>query len=236
MSNKPLAIIAILLLITSLILSCSRTKAAEEDGPGETAPVTEVADRQTPQAATPDTDATTDAVPMRLTDQGRARAEKSVVAPADPRDTAFETGRFTAVPFHPRDTILGPFGATVTGSARDRAVLSASDDLFSSLLEGELPADTLSSRIGPGGRAVLEDLIWRADTLTEIRLGEVYNMTDREASVPFRLIGEMRFALGEVILEKVGDQWYTADIQVELFDRDTTSRFDPGVVRSNGNL
>ena len=32
MSNKPLAIIAILLLITSSILSCSRTKAAEEDG------------------------------------------------------------------------------------------------------------------------------------------------------------------------------------------------------------
>ncbi|MCK4514038.1 MAG: hypothetical protein KAU31_02210, partial [Spirochaetaceae bacterium] len=138
-------------------------------------------------------------MPLRLTDQGRARAEQPIVAPADPRDTAFEAARFTAIPFHPRDTILGPIGVTATSSARDRTVLSASAALFSSLLGGELPTDLLSNRIGPGGRAVFENLIWAANTLSEVRFGAVVTMTDREALVPVRLIGESRFAVGEVI-------------------------------------
>ncbi|MEE8441045.1 MAG: hypothetical protein V3S41_04925 [Spirochaetia bacterium] len=231
MPHKQLAIVAILLPIILLFASCSRSESAD-DG----APATAAVDRRSAPGVSPVREGTDFAVPLRLTDQGRARAETPVVAPADPRDTAFEAARFTALPFRPRDTILGPFGVSAAGSARDRAVLSASEDLFFALLAGELPTELLSNRIGPGGRAVLEDLIWAAARFSEVRLGVVVTMTDREASVPFRLMGESRFAVGEVILVKLGDQWYTSDIQVESFDRDTTSRFDPGVVRSNAGL
>ncbi|MBU8913121.1 MAG: hypothetical protein KOO61_03795 [Spirochaetales bacterium] len=236
MSYKQIVLTVILLPTLFVFASCSRSKTAEDGAVSDGEPVTVAPERQASPERPPVREGTDAAVPMRLTDQGRARAEQPVVAPADPRDTAFEAPRFTAVPFHPRDTILGPFGAAMTGSARDRAVLSASEHLFSSLLAGDLPTDALSYRIGPGGRAVFEDLIWAAETLSEVRLGVVVTMSDGEASVPFRLMGESRFAVGEVILEKLGDQWYTSDIQVEFFDRDTTSRFDPGVVRSSGNL
>ena len=236
MSYKQLALIAILLPTLFVFASCSRSKTAEEAGASDGEPATVASERQASPETSPARESAEPAVPMRLTDQGRARAEQPIVVPADPRDTAFEAPRLTAVPFHPRDTILGPFGLTATGSARDRAVLSASENLFSSLHAGELQNDALIYRIGPGGRAVFEDLIWAADGFSEARLGVVVTMTDREASVPFRLMGESRFAVGEVILEKLGDQWYTSDIQVEFFDRDTTSRFDPGVVRSGRNL
>ncbi len=236
MRYRQLATIAILLPTLFLLASCSRSKTTDEGVADKGTPAAEVAERQTSPEDARAREGGDAAVPMRLTDQGRARADQPVMAPADPRDTAFEAARFTAIPFHPRDTILGPIGVTATSSARDRAVLSASAALFSSLLSGELPTDLLSNRIGPGGRAVFEDLIWAANTFYEVRLGVVVTMTDREASVPVRLIGESRFAVGEVILEKLGDQWYTSDIQVEFFDRDTTSRFDPGVVRSSGTL
>ncbi len=236
MQYRQLAIISILLAILFVFASCSRSKTTDEGMAEEGAPGAEVPERQTPPVDAPAREREDDAVPMRLTDQGRARAEEPVVAPADPRDTAFEAARFTAIPFYARDTILGPIGVTATSSARDRAVLSVSAALFSSLLGGELPTDLLSSRIGPGAQAVFDDLIWAADTLSEARLGAVVAITDREVSVTVRLIGESRFAVGEVILEKLGDQWYTSDIQVEFFDRDTTSRFDPGVVRSSGTL
>ena len=236
MQYRQLAIICILLPTLFLFGSCSRSKTTDEGPAEEGAPSAEVSERRTTLEDAPAREGGEAAVPLRLTDQGRARAEQPIVAPADPRDTAFEAARFTAIPFHPRDTILGPIGVTATSSARDRAVLSVSAALFSSLLGGELPTDLLSNRIGPGGRAVFENLIWAANTFSEVRLGAVVTMTDREASVPVRLIGESRFAVGEVILEKVGDQWYTSDIQVEFFDRNTTSRFDPGVVRSGGTL
>jgi hypothetical protein len=237
MPYKQFAIVAILLPALFVFGSCSRSKPAEDGTAGDVDPETIViSEKAVAPEASRARDGTDDAVAMRLTDQGLARAARPVVTPADPRDTAFEAQRLTAIPFHARDTILGLFGVTATGSARDRAVLSASEDLFDSLLSGELPTDSLSDRIGPGGLAVLEGLIWTADTLSEARLGVVMTMTDTEASVPFRLMGETRFAVGEVIMVKVGDQWYTADIQVEFFDRDSTSRFDPGAVRSSGTL
>jgi len=176
------------------------------------------------------------AVPMRLTEQGRARTGRAVATPADPRDTTFEGSRFSAIPFHARDTILGVLGPSVNGSARDRAALVAAGALLGSLTEGELPVSALSDDLGPGGRAVLENLIWAADSFDDVRMGIPVALTDRESSVPFRLMGERRYALGELILVKVGDEWYTADIQVEILDRDSTSRFDPGIARSDGLL
>ena len=237
MLNRHLVTTTVIVLTVFVVVACSRSKSADpgsgdEPGPG----IAVVVDDGAPGVLLPDRPESDVAVPMRLTDEGRARADKPVLLPADPRDTAFEGLRFSAVPFHARDTVLGPFGTETSSSARDRAVLSVCADLFSALLDGEIPVDRLSKRMGPGGRAVLDDLIWAADRLTETRLGLAVTLTELESSVPFRLMGDTRFAVGEVIVEKLGDQWYTADIQVEFFDRDTTSRFDPGVVRSDGIL
>jgi hypothetical protein len=237
MSYRQLVTTIIIVLTVFLFAACSRSKSAEpttEDQP--TADAAATLEDPAPGRVGQDRLNTDAAVPMRLTDQGRARAVSTTLAPADPRDTAFEGQRFSAVPFHARDTVLGPLGRIAGGSARDRAVLAVCEDLFSALLGGELPVDSLSSRLGPGGRAVLDDLIWAAETLSDARLGVAVALTDLESSVPFRLMGETRFAVGEVILEKLGDQWYTADIQVEFIDRDTISRFDPGAVRSDGTL
>jgi len=173
------------------------------------------------------------AVPMRLTEEGRERATESVIAAADPRDTAFEAQRLTAVAFVANDFEMGRLGRSTT-SARDRAVLAASEGLFSALFAGELPVDSLGPSLGPGGRAILEDLIWQARDLGEPRFGLVEPLTNDEVVVPYRILGSLKVAAGELVLEKVDDQWYIADIQVEVSDRDTTSRFDPGAVRSGG--
>ena len=221
----------IILLIAFAFSSCSRSRTEStstgQDGAEEVAAAEEIP---------ADGEEVEDAIPLRLTDEGRARAEKPVLTPADPRDTAFEGVRFSALPFHVQDAVLGALGAPAAGSARDRAVLLVCDLLFSALLEGELLTDLLSPGIGPGGRAVFDDLIWQASTLSEYRLGVAVALTEAESSVPFRLMSESRYAVGEVILEKVGDQWYTADIQVDILDRDPTSRFDPAAVRSDGSL
>ena len=235
MLNRRLTAAFCLACTVVLFATCSRSESGDDDSDAAQAASDEAA--VPAPSGTEGSDERQAAVPLRLTDQGRSRADEQVVSPADPRDSAFEGQRFSAVPFHPSDMVLGPFGTGSGGSARDRAILAAAESLFSSLLEGELPVDTLSDRIGPGGRAMLEDLVWAAESLGEVRLGVVEPLTASEVSVPFRLVGEQRAAVGEVILEKAGDQWYTADIRVDFFDRDTTtSRFDPGAVRSNGSL
>lgn len=206
-----------------LVLSCNGSSDEDPPDPG---PVR--AAEEQPQEVEPEP-----TVPMRLTDEGRDRAAQSVVVPADPRDTAFESLRFNAVRFGALDFELGRLSNS-GASARDRAVLAVSRELFESLFAGELPTDALGPSLGPGGIAILEDLIWQARNLGEVRFGRVEAFGQDEVAVPYRMLGDQRIAVGELILEKVNDDWYTADIQVEITERDTTSRFDPGAVRAGG--
>lgn len=232
MQRKPIIIIAVFAFLL-VLASCARRDRVE----ATPAPSGAVAETQpVAQAVGGGAAVSEEAVPMKLTEQGRSRAAAPVSTPADPRDTAFEGQRFVAVPLPARDTILGALGSTTSASARDRAVLSAARDFLSAIIGGELPTDQVSEAIGPGGRAVLEDLIWAGPELSEIRLGTVASVPGGDVSVQFRLVGKRRSARGELILENDADRWYTSDIQVELFDRDTTSRFDPGVVRTGGTL
>jgi hypothetical protein len=234
-NSRP--VIAALLVSTLLLLwSCNRSESDDEAPAEVSEPETAVESNEpgAPAGARAET-LPADTVPMRLTDQGRARREQPVVSPADPRDTAFESGRFAAVVFHPMDTVLGALGGP-GGSARERAILAACQSLLTPLLSGELPIVQLSGTVGPGGRAVLDDLIWASSSFSQVRLGLVHTLTDREVAVPFRMIGETRSAVGEVILERGDDRWYTADVQVEISDRDTTSRFDPGAIRSGQTM
>lgn len=240
MQCKPITTIVALSALLLVLGSCARRDradagaAAAPDTPiGRTAPIRGV---QTPQVSGADSAVSEEAVPMKLTEQGRSRTDAPVSTPADPRDTAFEAQRFVAVPLPAQDTVLGALGSTIPASARDRAVLSSARSFLTAIVGGELATDEVSATIGPGGRAVLEHLIWAGTTLSEIRLGTVASVPGGDVSVQFRLIGKRRYALGELILENDADRWYTSDIQVELFDRDTTSRFDPGVVRTGGTL
>ena len=239
MLRRQITFLILIALIVVLLPSCNRSGDGKSEGQNAAAQAgAGPADPQVPsEAREPDTGGDdTASVPMRLTDEGRSRAVESVVVPADPRDSAFESGRMSALPIYARDTELGALALAGTSSARERAIHAVCDQLLDALLEGELPTDLVSDSMGPGGRALLEDLIWASNTLSEARMGRVIELTDAEVSVPFRLIGDERQVVGELIVEKLDEQWYTADIQFELQDRDTSFRFNPSAVQVGNTL
>lgn len=233
-------LIAVLLLTVLLVLSCARSRSGEpaplEDERESSGAGTGVAGDRRAEDRDERPDGAADTVPLRLTDQGRERAAASVAQPADPKDTAFEADRLLVVPLYPMDTVLGRLARPDIGSARDRAALSTAGDLLRGLIAGELDRELVSPDMGPGGRAALERLLRSGGGLKEVRLGSVTDLPGGEASVPFRLFGDHAHVIGEVVVAKLGDEWYTSDIQVEVLDRNTTLRFYPGSVRPGGNL
>jgi hypothetical protein len=218
--------ILIAALCVLLLAACSRSDSDDDEKSGDDAGTSVERDDTGRDAQADERAGTGDSVPLRLTDEGRDRAAVAIATPADPRDTAFESNRLLAVPLYPRDTLIGPV-SMATLSARDRAVVGAARDLFEALIAGELPIGSISPGIGPGGRATLEELRQAAAGLDEVRVGAVSELPGGEVSVPFRLLGQGADAVGEAVMAKTGDQWYTLDIRVGFLDDDTSSPFDP---------
>lgn len=232
----------LLLILAFSVAGCVRREREPVSG--------ESAVRVTPR----DAESETPAVPMRLTDEGAARAEAesdeappvqsaeratptapppaappSVPShrPADPKDTAFAEVRFRFGATYPYDAELGPLQHTFIGTISDRSAYAAARAFLAALLDGELPEDTLDDSLGRGARAILEELMWKGSDLADVRIGEVYQLSDVDVSLPFRLLGDQDEAIGELVLTNEDGRWYTSDIQVEYRSRGSDRRFDP---------
>ena len=159
------------------------------------------------------------------TERGGATDPRS--RPADPRDTSFAEVRFRFTPTYPYDTVLGRLQHAYVGTISDRSAYHATRTFLGALVAGELAEESLDEELGRGARALLDELLLRASDLGEVRVGEVYHVSEVEVSLPFRMVGATQEAVGELILANHDGRWYTADVQIEYRDRPADRRFDP---------
>lgn len=211
--------VLLLLILVAAVAACTRRD--EEDVSQSEPPVSSLSAEAEPEE---EEASSQQPVQMQVTEAGRRRAAEAADEPVRPRDQAFESRRFSVSPVYPRDFSLGPIqGETTAAATVALNTLAAIRDGEEVELRATAPADENAIR--------LLESFFEANRHSYLRLAAPVTVGPEIYSFAFRAVAGDASIDGELVLELLDGQWYSAGIQAAPAQRASTEEFDPSAYR-----